>query len=435
MKTAVLYLRVSTISQVKTDYDPEGISIPAQRVACQRRAEQMGVTVIEEYVEPGKTGTSIEKRPQFQAMFARTKQQRDADYVIVYNLSRLNRNRVDDAKVLMMMRAFKVTLVSAQENIDETPAGQLMHGILAAFNEYRSNADGADIRNKMGQKAKSGGTLTRAKIGYTNVRETIDGREIRTVAIDDERAPHIQAAFEMAANNEHTMTELAAALTARGLRMRAQRDRQAGPISAKYLVKVLRDPYYTGTITYLGATYPGRHEPLVTPELFARVQRALDIRLAKNGERQRQHHHYLKSTLWCNRCHERGVESRFILKRAEGRRGGVYWYFMCSARQHHQCDAPYMRVADAEAAVLDHYATLVLPQGFADRVRVVLKSTLSDEERSTRVLHETLTKSRSDLDAKEENLLDLAEAGGIAAAKVRTRLTTTQPSARASRPS
>jgi len=73
---------------------------------------------------------------------------------------------VDDAKVLMLMRSLKVTLISAQENIDETPAGQLMHGIPAAFNEYRSNADGADISYKMGQKARNGGTLTRAKIGY-----------------------------------------------------------------------------------------------------------------------------------------------------------------------------------------------------------------------------------------------------------------------------
>ena len=37
MKTAVLYLRVSTTSQVQTDYDPEGISIPAQRLACRSK--------------------------------------------------------------------------------------------------------------------------------------------------------------------------------------------------------------------------------------------------------------------------------------------------------------------------------------------------------------------------------------------------------------
>ncbi len=94
----------------------------------------------------------------------------------------------------MLMRSLKVTLISAQENIDETPAGQLMHGIPAVFNEYRSNADGADISYKMGQKARNGGTLTRAKIGYLNVRDQIDGHEIRTVAVDPERAPFIRLA-------------------------------------------------------------------------------------------------------------------------------------------------------------------------------------------------------------------------------------------------
>jgi site-specific DNA recombinase len=421
MKTAVLYLRVSTTSQVQTDYDPEGISIPAQRLACQRKAEQMGAEVVGEYVEPGRSATTIEKRPIFQEMLARVKRDRDADYVIVYNLSRLNRNRVDDAKVLMLMRSLKVTLVSAQENIDETPAGQLMHGILAAFNEYRSNADGADIRYKMGQKARSGGTLTRAKIGYVNVRDVIDGHEIRTVAIDEERAPLIRLAFELCATGDYTMTRLAAVLAERGLRMRPQANRTAGAISAKYLPRVLRDRYYIGVVTYNGEEYTGRHEPLVSRELFARVQIVLDGRLAKTGERRRTHHHYLKSTVWCGRCHQRGVESQLILMRAVGH-GGEYWYFFCTFRRDGACDAPYIRIEDAEAAVLRHYATLRLPADFAAKVRDVLEATLQDEGHSSRLLRDHFIKRLRDLDAKEDNLLDLAEGGGIAAAKVRSRL-------------
>src|SRR5438046_3042315 len=88
--TAVLYLRVSTPSQVNTDYDPEGISIPAQREACLRKAAQLGVQVMEEYIEPGKTATSMDKRPAFQAMLERIRTQRDVNYVIVYKLSRMN---------------------------------------------------------------------------------------------------------------------------------------------------------------------------------------------------------------------------------------------------------------------------------------------------------------------------------------------------------
>ena len=90
--------------------------------------------------------------------------------------------------------------------------------------------------------------------------------------------------------------------------MRPQANRPAGPISAKYLARVLRDRYYLGFVSYNGEEYQGRHEPLVSAELFAKVQAVLDERLPKKGSRQRRHHHYLKGSLWCGRCHDRGVE-------------------------------------------------------------------------------------------------------------------------------
>jgi hypothetical protein len=46
---AVIYLRVSSMRQVRRDYDPEEISIPAQREACRRKAEQLGLMIVDEY--------------------------------------------------------------------------------------------------------------------------------------------------------------------------------------------------------------------------------------------------------------------------------------------------------------------------------------------------------------------------------------------------
>jgi site-specific DNA recombinase len=251
----------------------------------------------------------------------------------------------------------------------------------------------------------------------------IDGREIRTVALDPERAPYVQLAFELAATGDYTMERLANVLTERGLRMRPWGERHpAGPISAKYLARVLRDRYYLGFIAYKGEEYQGRHEPLVSAELFAKVQAVLDERLPKKGSRQRRHYHYLKGHLWCGRCHDNGVESRLLLNKTRNRHGNEFWYFFCSARQDHDCDAPYIRIEDAEAGVLRHYASLRLPDGFAARVREVLAATLADEERSLRLVHEHLTKRLTELDAKEDNLLDLVEAGSAVAAKVRDRL-------------
>ena len=70
---AVSYLRVSSMGQVETDYNPEGISIPAQREATDRKAAELGAKIVGEYIEPGRTATSIAKRPTFQEMLARIK--------------------------------------------------------------------------------------------------------------------------------------------------------------------------------------------------------------------------------------------------------------------------------------------------------------------------------------------------------------------------
>ena len=135
-----------------------------------------------------------------------------------------------------------MTLVSAQENIDETPAGQLMHGILAAFNEYRSNADGADIRYKMGTESQERGNCQpRQSRLPQRARQGRGARESGTVAIDPERAPLIRLAFELAATGDYTMARLADdARLIVGSRTRPGR-RAAGPISAKYLATFLRD--------------------------------------------------------------------------------------------------------------------------------------------------------------------------------------------------
>jgi site-specific DNA recombinase len=56
------------------------------------------------------------------------------------------------------------------------------------------------------------------------------------------------------------------------------------------------------------------------------------------------------------------------------------------------------------------------------RRRLTVRPARGDEERTVRLVDEHLTKRLTELDVKEDNLLDLVEAGGAVAAKVRTRL-------------
>lgn len=188
-------MRVSTTRQLRSDVGPEGLSIPTQRDACQRTAQQHGLTVADEYVEPGRSGTSIAARPELQRLLERAEGS-DVSHVIVYDLSRLARNRADDIAIATQLAAHHVTLVSATENVDQTPVGQLTHGLLAAVNEYRSARDGADISRKMQRKIEAGGTVGRAPIGYLNTLERRDGHDLHGVAPDPVRAPLVRDAFE-----------------------------------------------------------------------------------------------------------------------------------------------------------------------------------------------------------------------------------------------
>jgi hypothetical protein len=54
---AVVYLRVSTLGQVRTNRDGEGFSIPAQREACLRKIDELGATLVGEYVDAGESRT------------------------------------------------------------------------------------------------------------------------------------------------------------------------------------------------------------------------------------------------------------------------------------------------------------------------------------------------------------------------------------------
>src|SRR6266511_1617494 len=118
-------------------------------------------------------------------------------YVIVHKINRLARNRLDDVTINLATQQARATLVSCTENIDETPSGALLHGIMSSINEYYSRNLANEVIKGTQQKVKSGGTPNLAPIGYLNVRQVVEGREIRIVELDPERVPLIRWAFEV----------------------------------------------------------------------------------------------------------------------------------------------------------------------------------------------------------------------------------------------
>ncbi|MFC8531780.1 recombinase family protein [Nocardia sp. NPDC057227] len=96
---AVLLLRVSTKKQLDTaiDIDPDGLSIATQRKHGTAKAASMGVEVATEFVEPGYSAKTIDKRPVFRELLRYLTEHPEVRYVIVYMRSRAFRNRFDAA--------------------------------------------------------------------------------------------------------------------------------------------------------------------------------------------------------------------------------------------------------------------------------------------------------------------------------------------------
>jgi site-specific DNA recombinase len=371
-KRAVIYLRVSTKKQLGKDDDPDGYSLPAQRESCERKAEALDAEVVEVFIDRGESAKTAD-REEFQRMLRFVKEQGDIDYVILDKVDRFARNRRDDANTLFELHSVGTQLVSVKENIDETPAGQLLHAIMAGIAEFYSRNLASESTKGMTQKAKVGGTPGRAHVGYLNTRRRIDGREIRVVTIDPDRASLVQWAFEAYATGEWTVRGLTEALDAKGLKALPHGRKLPGPLSASSVARMLCNRYYLGKVIFKGIEYEGRHQPLVPESLFERVQEVLTAH-DRAGERNRTHPHYLKGSVFCGGC-----GSRLCVTVAKGQ----YHYFFCLGRHQRrtECTLPYLPAEAIESAVERYYRTLRLPEETQEKIRTGLRAELDDQHR------------------------------------------------------
>lgn len=108
--------------------------------------------------------------------------------------------------------------------------------------------------------------------------------------------------------------------------------RTAGPLPVSNIHAILRNRLYTGDFEWNGRRYRGRHEPLVTRELWERVQGILDGRNARKI-RHDTHNFAFSGLMNCGHC---GCALVGELK------NGRYVYYHCTGYKG-KCDEPYVR--------------------------------------------------------------------------------------------
>ena len=128
MKIGVEYLRYSSDRQTEQ-------SIEGQKRVCDEFAKRNDILIVHTYIDRAMTGTN-DNREDFQRML-KDSDKKEWDVVLVYKLDRFSRNKYEMAIHRKRLKDNGVKIVSAMENIPDSPEGILLESLLEGFK--RSN--------------------------------------------------------------------------------------------------------------------------------------------------------------------------------------------------------------------------------------------------------------------------------------------------------
>ena len=338
-KQAVIYARVSSKEQEK-----EGFSIPAQLKLLKEYAAANGFAVAQEYVDvetARQTG-----RAAFGEMVAFLKAHPSVRVMLVEKTDRLYRNlkdwvTVDELGVEMHFPKEGVVL-----SRDSRSSEKFMHGIKVLMAKNYIDNLSEEARKGMQEKAEQGIWPTIAPLGYRNVGG-IDGKKI--IEPDPGTAPIIARLFEWYVTGTLSLKEAAEKARAAGLVYR----KSGATVPVSTVHTTLRNRIYTGEFEWNGHLYLGKHQPLVTRELWERVQGVLDGRYAKKNRRVK-HDFAFSGLITCGHC---GCSIVGEIKKKR------YVYYHCTGFKG-RCDEPYVR----EEVIEQQFADLLGRLKFDDEV-------------------------------------------------------------------
>lgn len=348
--TAVLYARVSTAEQER-----DGFSIPAQVQLLRDYAQQHGITVFEEFIEvetAARAGrTAFGRMVQFMG-------KQEVNAILVEKTDRLYRNIKD----WVLIDELGVDIHFVKENVIVGPnsrsADKFLHGIKVLMAKNYVDNLGEEVRKGMLEKARQGHWPSVAPIGYVNSPVT------RRIEPDPERAPIVVKLFEWYATGNISLKALAKKAAAAGLTNRLS----GKPLVRARIHQLLQDPIYCGSFMWLGRLYEGRHQPLISPDLFERVQRVFVA--ANHPPHATKRQHSFAGLVKCARC---GCSYTAELKK------GQYVYYHCTGAKG-PCGNSYIREEDLGVLLGDLVKRVRIPTELADAVAKVLRESQFDKE-------------------------------------------------------
>jgi DNA invertase Pin-like site-specific DNA recombinase len=374
-KRYLAYIRVSTVKQGE-----RGASLTEQKGAIEAYAARNDLSIVgwfEEMETAAKRGRRI-----FSQMMGQLTDGK-ADGLIIHKIDRSARNLRDWADLGDLIdRGIDVRFVS--DNFDLlSRGGRLSADIQAvvAADFIRNLRD--EVKKGLYGRLKQGIFPFAAPVGYLNTGKG----NLKT--IDPVRGPLVRHLFERYASGTASFEELRHELAVMGLRTAAGK-----PLFPNSLTLILNNPFYMGVIRIhrSGETFPGAHEPLITKDLFDRVQ---DILRGKTVPKAKKHRFLLRLMVKCGNCARRALTGEYQKSHA---------YYRCHGRA---CRGISWRGDTLEGVVLSHITRLRMDERDMRDLRDLVEEAYGTQASDAEQQKASLTLRLQLLDDRSTRLTDL----------------------------
>ena len=284
---AVLFCRVSSREQ------ESGYSLDAQRKLLTAYAEKKEFAIAKIF-SISESASGREQRKTFNAMLAFIKQ-KNINVIICEKVDRLTRNRksaveIDDWITVDIERQVHFVKENFILNKDSRSHDKFIWSIKVSVAQFYTDNLSEEVRKGQEEKRKQGWYPGQAKLGY----KTIEKEGHRVPAPDDPQAKYLKKALELFATGNYSVKKLSDTMYEEGLR-----SKRGKKVVTSRIYSALIDPFYYGYFDWNDQLYEGKHDSLISKEVFDKNQALLK---RKNAPKYTLHSHLLKGLTHCIEC-------------------------------------------------------------------------------------------------------------------------------------
>lgn len=323
MKTAYLYVRVSTDEQKR-----KGYSLPEQEERLLKHCKNNNIEIKGIYREDFSAKNF--NRPEWKKLFLEVKRRPKEDKNILFiKWDRFSRNIEYAYEMLGILRKYGTTAKAIDQPIDfSVPESTVMLAIYLSVPEAENSRRAMNTANGIRRAKQMGRYPNKAPLGFINLTKT-DGKKI--IAPKQPEAGIIRWSFLQLATNNRKVAEIRRMAEAKGLKC-----------SRSHFFRLMRNPVYCGLIPVKSESgeqhmVKGIHEALISEALFYEVQNIINTKRKVTSERKDlKAIFYLRGSLVCPTCNRKltGSFSKGSTKR--------YPYYHCSKKCRTRINALFL---------------------------------------------------------------------------------------------